>query len=245
MKGAELPANCAIDNTKKPIRDPRWLMQEPLGALLAFGVHKGSGLSLVCSLLGAALTGGDTENTPPPASSTICFPSSSIRPCWARVNTLRRPSTTCWPGRGHPGPTMNCCCPVMPSSNTANCVSNTVLKSMTSVGSNSGHWKAKASSQNFPKVRSELCIYPVFPRLHFGHFPTQLEPLDNLSRYLGGPRIWIKHDDCTGLATGGNKTRKLVLACTEVPPALERISSVHLSHSIDPTAALAKACVHL
>lgn len=48
-----------------------------------------------------------------------------------------------------------------------------------------------------------------FPRLHFGHFPTPLEPLDNLSRHLGGPQIWIKRDDCTGLATGGNKTRKL------------------------------------
>ncbi|EPR3204050.1 D-cysteine desulfhydrase, partial [Citrobacter koseri] len=30
-----------------------------------------------------------------------------------------------------------------------------------------------------------------------------------LSRLLGGPNIWIKRDDCTGLATGGNKTRKL------------------------------------
>ena len=48
-----------------------------------------------------------------------------------------------------------------------------------------------------------------FPRLHFAHLPTPLEPMDNLSRYLGGPRIWIKRDDCTGLAGGGNKTRKL------------------------------------
>lgn len=48
-----------------------------------------------------------------------------------------------------------------------------------------------------------------FPRLHFGHFPTPLEPLTQLSRLLGGPNIWIKRDDCTGLATGGNKTRKL------------------------------------
>ena len=39
--------------------------------------------------------------------------------------------------------------------------------------------------------------------------------------------------------------RKLVLACTEVPPALDSISSVHLPHAIDPTAALARACVHL
>lgn len=48
-----------------------------------------------------------------------------------------------------------------------------------------------------------------FPRLSLGHFPTPLEPLPQLSRYLGGPAIWIKRDDCTGLATGGNKTRKL------------------------------------
>jgi L-cysteate sulfo-lyase len=48
-----------------------------------------------------------------------------------------------------------------------------------------------------------------YPRLHFAHLPTPLEPLDNLSRELGGPRIWIKRDDCTGLAGGGNKTRKL------------------------------------
>lgn len=48
-----------------------------------------------------------------------------------------------------------------------------------------------------------------FPRLSLGHFPTPLEALPNLSRYLGGPNIYIKRDDSTGLATGGNKTRKL------------------------------------
>ncbi len=48
-----------------------------------------------------------------------------------------------------------------------------------------------------------------FPRLRFAHLPTPLEPLDRLSEMLGGPRIWIKRDDCTGLASGGNKTRKL------------------------------------
>ena len=48
-----------------------------------------------------------------------------------------------------------------------------------------------------------------FPRLHFAHLPTPLEPLENLSKLLGGPQIFIKRDDCTGLATGGNKTRKL------------------------------------
>jgi len=48
-----------------------------------------------------------------------------------------------------------------------------------------------------------------FPRVKLGHFPTPLEKLDNLTKALGGPDIYIKRDDCTGLATGGNKTRKL------------------------------------
>jgi L-cysteate sulfo-lyase len=46
-------------------------------------------------------------------------------------------------------------------------------------------------------------------RLPLAHLPTPLEPLERLSRELGGPAIWVKRDDCTGLAGGGNKTRKL------------------------------------
>ena len=48
-----------------------------------------------------------------------------------------------------------------------------------------------------------------FPRRFIAHLPTPLERLDRLSAELGGPEIWIKRDDCTGLSTGGNKTRKL------------------------------------
>ncbi len=48
-----------------------------------------------------------------------------------------------------------------------------------------------------------------FPRVRFFPAPTPLERLDNLSRHLGGPEIWIKRDDCTVVATGGNKVRKL------------------------------------
>jgi L-cysteate sulfo-lyase len=48
-----------------------------------------------------------------------------------------------------------------------------------------------------------------FPRIRLGHLQTPLEPMENLTRHLGGPRLWIKRDDCTGLSTGGNKTRKL------------------------------------
>ncbi len=49
------------------------------------------------------------------------------------------------------------------------------------------------------------------PAVDLGFFPTPLHPLPRLSEALGGPDIWIKRDDHTGLATGGNKTRKLRL----------------------------------
>jgi len=50
--------------------------------------------------------------------------------------------------------------------------------------------------------------------VRFAHLPTPLEPLPGLTEALaspdgGGPTVWIKRDDCTGLAGGGNKTRKL------------------------------------
>jgi L-cysteate sulfo-lyase len=48
-----------------------------------------------------------------------------------------------------------------------------------------------------------------FPRAKLGHLHTPLEPMAALSRTLGGPNLFVKRDDCTGLATGGNKTRKL------------------------------------
>ena len=47
-----------------------------------------------------------------------------------------------------------------------------------------------------------------FPRVRLAHLPTPLEPLPRLSEELGLD-LWIKRDDCTGLAGGGNKTRKL------------------------------------
>lgn len=48
-----------------------------------------------------------------------------------------------------------------------------------------------------------------FPRVSLGHLPTPLEPAPALTRALAGPRLFVKRDDCTGLALGGNKTRKL------------------------------------
>jgi D-cysteine desulfhydrase family pyridoxal phosphate-dependent enzyme len=49
-----------------------------------------------------------------------------------------------------------------------------------------------------------------------GHLPTPIEPLTRLRVVLGGPEIWVKRDDLTGLATGGNKVRKLRFLMADV-----------------------------
>lgn len=53
------------------------------------------------------------------------------------------------------------------------------------------------------------------PRLHFAHLPTRIEELPRLTEHLGGPKILVKRDDQTGLAFGGNKTRKLEFLVAE------------------------------
>jgi D-cysteine desulfhydrase family pyridoxal phosphate-dependent enzyme len=57
------------------------------------------------------------------------------------------------------------------------------------------------------------------PRAQLAHLPTPIDPLPNLSAFLGGPEIFMKRDDQTGLATGGNKVRKLEYLIAQ---ALER-----------------------
>jgi len=47
------------------------------------------------------------------------------------------------------------------------------------------------------------------PRLRLAHLPTPIEVMPRLTARLGGPRLLVKRDDQTGLAFGGNKTRKL------------------------------------
>ena len=47
------------------------------------------------------------------------------------------------------------------------------------------------------------------PRIPLAHLPTPLERMHRLSEELGHAGLWLKRDDCTGLALGGNKTRKL------------------------------------
>ena len=82
------------------------------------------------------------------------------------------------------------------------------------------------------------------PRVALGHLPTPLEPLTRLSKELGGPRLWVKRDDCTGLATGGNKTRKLeyLLAEAQARSATDVITfgAVQSNHARQTAAACAR-----
>ena len=64
-RGDALPPDALLDAVGRPSRDPAALFAEPRGALLAFGEHKGSGLALMCEILGSALFGGPVMQGPP------------------------------------------------------------------------------------------------------------------------------------------------------------------------------------
>ena len=66
------------------------------------------------------------------------------------------------------------------------------------------------SASNAVVTRGQLCKkIAQLPQVDIGHFPTPLEECPRLSEELGGPRIFIKREDCSGLAFGGNKVRQL------------------------------------
>lgn len=82
------------------------------------------------------------------------------------------------------------------------------------------------------------------PRVRLGHLPTPLEEAPRLSRALGGPRLWVKRDDQTGLATGGNKTRKLEFSVGEAlrrgADTLVTLGAVQSNHARQTAAAAAR-----
>jgi L-cysteate sulfo-lyase len=84
-----------------------------------------------------------------------------------------------------------------------------------------------------------------FPRFPLAHLPTPLEPLDRLRAALGGPRLYIKRDDCTGLALGGNKTRKAEFligdALAQGATAIVTEGGLQSNHVRQTAAAAAKA----
>ena len=69
------------------------------------------------------------------------------------------------------------------------------------------------SSISVAKMREKI---QQFPRVHLAELPTPLCKLENLSREFGGPELFIKRDDLTGLAFGGNKSRKLEFIISDV-----------------------------
>ena len=86
------------------------------------------------------------------------------------------------------------------------------------------------------------------PRVSLAHLPTPLEPLPRLSAHLGGPTIYIKRDDQTGLATGGNKARKLEFlvadALAQGCDTLVTTGGVQSNHARQTAAAAARLGLH-
>ena len=81
-------------------------------------------------------------------------------------------------------------------------------------------------------------------RVPLAHLPTPIEALPRLSRLLGGPQLFIKRDDLTGLGMGGNKTRKLEYlaadALAEGAKTLITTGAVQSNHCRQVAAAAAK-----
>ena len=83
------------------------------------------------------------------------------------------------------------------------------------------------------------------PRIALAHLPTPLEEMPRLRQALGGgPRLWIKRDDQTGLATGGNKARKLEFLVAEAmeqsADTLVTVGAAQSNHCRQTAAAAAK-----
>jgi L-cysteate sulfo-lyase len=82
------------------------------------------------------------------------------------------------------------------------------------------------------------------PRMRFAHLPTPIEELPRLSAALAGPRLFVKRDDQTGLAFGGNKTRKLEFLVAEArqqgADVLISAGAIQSNHCRQTAAAAAK-----
>ena len=88
-------------------------------------------------------------------------------------------------------------------------------------------------------------IEEVFRRCSLGFFPTPLAEMKRLSGRLGGPHLWIKRDDLSGLALGGNKTRKLEFLMADALAAGMRRSDHRGCGAVQPLSADAAAAAAL
>jgi uncharacterized oxidoreductase len=70
-KAESLPEGCMLDKYGRPTRDPASFYSDPPGAILPFGGHKGSGLSLICEVLAGSLTGGLSSHPDNPSADRL------------------------------------------------------------------------------------------------------------------------------------------------------------------------------
>jgi len=99
-----------------------------------------------------------------------------------------------------------------------------------------------ASNYNLPELTAALASKP---RFHLAQLPTPMHRLDNFGAQLGGPQLWIKRDDLTGLEGGGNKTRKLEFlvgdALDKGADMLVTAGAIQSNHTRQTAAAAAKS----
>ena len=86
---------------------------------------------------------------------------------------------------------------------------------------------------------------PDLPRAPLVQLPTPIHKLANLGANLGGPELWMKRDDLTGLAGGGNKSRKLEFlvgdALRSGADTLVTVGAIQSNHTRQTAAAAARA----
>ncbi len=89
-----------------------------------------------------------------------------------------------------------------------------------------------------------LNVLAEWPRAKLAQLPTPIHRLENFGLQLGGPELWIKRDDLTGLSGGGNKTRKLEFlvgdAIESGADTLVTIGAIQSNHTRQTAAAAAK-----
>lgn len=83
------------------------------------------------------------------------------------------------------------------------------------------------------------------PRFSLAQLPTPLHPLRNFASLLGGPELWMKRDDLSGVTGGGNKTRKLEFvvgdALVQGADTLVTVGAIQSNHTRQTAAAAARA----
>jgi 1-aminocyclopropane-1-carboxylate deaminase len=89
---------------------------------------------------------------------------------------------------------------------------------------------------------------PEWPRARLAQLPTPIHPLKNFTRYFSDLELWIKRDDLTGLAGGGNKTRKLDFlvgdAIRSGADTLVTVGAIQSNHTRQTASAAAKCGLH-